>query len=535
MKKVRILCSLLVAACLLWPASGMLAAGAVDYDYTGDFADGLAVVCQDGLWGAVDAAGDLAVPLEYDSLESLPVTLPSPDAASSLYSEGLAPTHDFDTNLYGYTDQDGHVIVEPRYDYAAPFHNGFARVMRDGLWGFVDARGCEVIPPVYLYARDFDAVGAWVQTGSGRLLISLDYARQCAAAFQDDGTLYAYPSPAQMLLNGQSVTVESYEIGGSNYVALRDVAMLMARVGKSFSVGWDAAAQDVVVTTGGAYTPVGGELDAGERHSRLAVVSPASVRWDGRSLALSVYEIDGRSFFRLRDLMALLDVSVGWDSERSLVTLDATQPYDGEGPWEKLPDWQLPDADLDLSRLLDGNPAGRVRFLYSVAEFCTDEMPDGIYGVGTLEPAAVYDENRSFEEHIAALNTLVGQAFGLAIDKDGVLRDADGAPCFAVVHDGSRLGLTIQAWRHSPSSASDGAVYQNAALELLQYLANSDEVGAALWSLVDALQLDVAGSTEDFGFTGHEGEPSAGVLIHQTGARVAYDMQVDGEITFWFE
>ena len=63
-------------------------------------------------------------------------------------------------------DQDGHVIVEPRYDYAAPFHNGFARVMRDGLWGFVDARGCEVIPPVYLYARDFDAVGAWVQTGS---------------------------------------------------------------------------------------------------------------------------------------------------------------------------------------------------------------------------------------------------------------------------------------------------------------------------------------------------------------------------------
>ena len=52
--------------------------------------------------------------------------------------------------------------------------------------------------------------------------------------------------------------------------------------------------------------------------------------------------------------------------------------------------------------------------------------------------------------------------------------------------------------------------------------------------MVDALQLDAGGSTGDFGFTGHEGSPQAGVLIHDTGARVQYDMQVDGEITFWF-
>ncbi len=45
---------------------------------------------------------------------------------------------------------------------------------------------------------------------------------------------------------------------------------------------------------------------------------------------------------------------------------------------------------------------------------------------------------------------------------------------------------------------------------MLQYLSGSDEVGAALWSLVDALQLRLPGSTEDFGFTGFEGGGQTG-------------------------
>lgn len=531
MKKIRILLSLLLVSCLF---AAPLSAASADYDYTGDFSGGLAAVCRDGLWGAVDETGAVAVPLEYTSLSDLPVELPDPDTAAPLYSEGLAPTHDFDTGLYGYTDQDGRVVIEPRYQYAAPFHNGFARVMRGGLWGFVDARGCEVIPPMYLYARDFDEVGAWVQTGSGRVLISLDYAKQCAAAYQDTGSLYAFPSPSQLLLNGRSVTLESYEIGGSNYVGLRDAAALLSTVGKGFAVGWNAAAQAVTVTTGGAYTPVGGELTSGERRSRLAIVSDVSLLWDGRDMAMPVYEIDSRSFVRLRDLAALLDISLGWDSERQLVTLDTTQPYEGDRPWEKLPEWQLPHGSFDLSRLLDGNPAGQVHFLYSTVEFYTSEAPDGIYGVGVLDPTAVYDASRTWDEHLAAMNAIVAGAFDLSLDESGALREADGSPCFTVLHDGDRLGITISAWRHSASASSDGAVYQNAALELLQYLSGSDTVGAALWSMVDALQLDAGGSTGDFGFTGHEGSPQAGVLIHDTGARVQYDMQVDGEITFWF-
>lgn len=536
MKTTRVLTALIGGALLFClPAAAL--AGPFDYDFTGGFSGGAAPVCRDGLWGLAGPDGQLVCPLTYES----PDELPAPDVPDvpdepddGLYSHGLAPTHDFDTGLYGYTDQNGRVVVPPRYQYAAPFSNGLARVMRDGLWGFIDTRGCEVIPPVYLYARDFDEVGAWVQTGSGRLLISLEEAQRWAAAFQPDGSLYAFPSPARLQLGGRDVSMECYEIAGSSYVALRDAALLFSRAGKSLSVGWDAGAQAVVVATGGAYTPVGGELQTPDRQSRLAVVSPVSVVWDGRDMALSVYEIGGRSFMRLRDILALLDVSVSWDAAQNLIAMDASAPYEGEKPWEKPQDWLLPDPDFDLSRMLGGNPAGQVRFLYSVAEFCTAEMPQGVYGVGTLDPAAVFDAGRTFSQHLDALDAVLEQAFGLSL-QDGVLADAGGESCFAVVRQGSRLGLTIMAWRHSPQASGDGAVYQNAALEMLQYLSGSDEVGAALWSLVDALQLDVPGSTGDFGFTSHEGQPQSGVLVYRTGARVAYDMQTDGQITFWFE
>ncbi len=535
MKKIRILLPLALLFCLPVPSAGALSDSMADYAYTGDFRGGLAAVCQDGKWGAVDRTGAVSVPLTYDSREELPILLPEPEPSPPLYSENLAVTHNYHTGLYGYTDINGHVVIGQLYDYAAPFHNGFARVMRDGLWGFVDTRGCEAIPLVYQYARDFDAVGAWVQAGEGRFLIPLEYARQCSAAFQPNGDLYVFPSPAKLLLNARPVELEAYEIGGSNYVKLRDVAALMSGAGKSFSVGWNAASQTISVTSGAAYTPAGGELEARPRQSRLARFSTSPVLWDGREIVLCAYQIDGNTFFRLRDLMALLDVSVGWDHEQQLVSLDPARPYEGSVPAEKLPDWRLPAAGFDLPLLYNGNAAGQVECLYRTVEYRLDEMPAGLYGIGVLNPAAVYDSSRDFAGHVAALDSIVRQAFHLSVGADGVLRDADGTPCFSVLHDGERLGLTIEAWRSSAAAPAGGAPYQNAALEMLQYLSGSDEVGAALWSLVDALQLRLPGSTEDFGFTGFEGGGQTGVLVYRTGARVRYDMRTDGEITFWFE
>ena len=39
---------------------------------------------------------------------------------------------------YGYIDKTGKVIIEPRFDFADKFYEGFARVSVDGKEGFID-------------------------------------------------------------------------------------------------------------------------------------------------------------------------------------------------------------------------------------------------------------------------------------------------------------------------------------------------------------------------------------------------------------
>ena len=58
-------------------------------------------------------------------------------------------------NKYGFKGLFGKVVVEPKYDEAAKFTDGMARVKLNGKWGYLDATGKEAIPPKYEQASDF--------------------------------------------------------------------------------------------------------------------------------------------------------------------------------------------------------------------------------------------------------------------------------------------------------------------------------------------------------------------------------------------
>jgi len=50
---------------------------------------------------------------------------------------------------WGYTDKEDNVVIEPTYDYANPFNNGIAKVVRNNRWGFIDTNNVEIVPLVY--------------------------------------------------------------------------------------------------------------------------------------------------------------------------------------------------------------------------------------------------------------------------------------------------------------------------------------------------------------------------------------------------
>jgi hypothetical protein len=122
-------------------------------------------------------------------------------------------------------------------------------------------------------------------------------------------------SAQSLTVDGVYRDVEKYNIDGSNYFMLRDLALLLNGTGSSFAVGWDAATQTVSITTGAPYEPNGSELTVGADLSHTAALSRQTIMIDGAVRSdLTVFNIGGHNFFRLRELGEALGFSVDYDA-----------------------------------------------------------------------------------------------------------------------------------------------------------------------------------------------------------------------------
>ncbi|GGF89093.1 hypothetical protein GCM10010912_37790 [Paenibacillus albidus] len=141
-----------------------------------------------------------------------------------------------DGTLWGYIDDEGRTVIEPRYEYAEDFQeNGLAVVQRKGGSGLIDSTGRERVKPVYSFIAPFSEGRAVVSDHTGYTLIdeqgkvvtssrydylnSLHDGRALFSVQQPDGgqTLYGYVDP-----QGKEVLPAVYEDAGdfSNAAAL---------------------------------------------------------------------------------------------------------------------------------------------------------------------------------------------------------------------------------------------------------------------------------------------------------------------------
>lgn len=141
------------------------------------------------------------------------------------------------------------------------------------------------------------------------------------------GELQASPTAATVTVNGKAVAFDAYNIQGSNYFKLRDLAFTLNGTAKQFSVGWDGANNAISLTSGQAYTADGTEMAGKGSGTKTASPTNAKIYLNGKEAAFTAYNIVGNNHFKLRDIGKAFDFAVTWDDGTKTIAIDTAVGY----------------------------------------------------------------------------------------------------------------------------------------------------------------------------------------------------------------
>ena len=132
---------------------------------------------------------------------------------------------------------------------------------------------------------------------------------------------------ARIAFGSKVAFLEAYNINGNNYLKLRDLALELTQMGYPVEVTWDAANNAISLISGKEYTIVGGENNVADGVTREATPTKSSVYVNDVPAYMQAYNIGGNNYFKLRDICASFNISVNWDEQQQLITVDHTKPY----------------------------------------------------------------------------------------------------------------------------------------------------------------------------------------------------------------
>jgi len=292
------------------------------YDRAGSFREGMAAVRKgdydNGKWGYIDKTGKEIVPFIYGYADS--------------FHEGLAYVvkGELETGKCGFIDKTGNEVISCMYDvpYATyyAFGGGLAAVIKNDKWGYIDKTGKEVVPFIYNGAHSFND-GLAVVSKDNKLTIFEIISSTADTSNSEQPTVTAISSPQKVLVNGIETPFDAYNIDGSNYFKLRDLAYVLNGTEKQFEVDYDSANNTVSLTLGKAYTVIGGEMAAKTSTEIDIVPATSNVYLEGEKVNLTAYNINGNNYFKLRDIGEVFDFGIDWDGEKNIITIDTSKGY----------------------------------------------------------------------------------------------------------------------------------------------------------------------------------------------------------------
>ncbi|MCL2496571.1 MAG: hypothetical protein FWF04_04060 [Clostridiales bacterium] len=177
---------------------------------------------------------------------------------------------------------------------------------------------------------------------------------------------FVIPVPEKVVVSNQALAIDgtlveaaAYNIDGSNYFKLRDLAALLTGSGSQFNVTYEEP--NMIVTTGEGYTQIDGDLVKGEDKSDTCVPSRQTLLVNGAQESILVYNIGGNNYFQLRGLGELVGFAVDYDDEtRTMLVQTATVDGDTDDDADDDTDTDT-DADTDTDDDTDDDLEGIVQ------------------------------------------------------------------------------------------------------------------------------------------------------------------------------
>lgn len=142
-----------------------------------------------------------------------------------------------------------------------------------------------------------------------------------------DEKVNAASASSKVVVNGQIMSFDAYNIGGNNYFKLRDIAYAVKDTNKKFGVTYDAEKKAISLASNSEYVIIGGELSNGDGKAKTGIRNNSPIYIDGNQVKLGAYNINGNNYFKLRDLAKAFKMGVSWNATTKTVEIDTAKAY----------------------------------------------------------------------------------------------------------------------------------------------------------------------------------------------------------------
>ncbi len=199
---------------------------------------------------------------------------------------------------------------------------------------------------------------------------------------------------------------EAYQINENNYVKLRDVAAALNGSGSQFNVIWNQEKKAIELVSRLGYELVGTELPAEiVPMEKAAVMNKVPIYLDGAEKSFTAYQIDGNTYFKLRELGEALSFAVNWDAESKTVSIDTAKiaPQEETEPISE-------EKTADMTNIGLGYPAAYPKegdsFQGVPITRCSET---GILGFGSGQKGGIYLGQLDTNGNIITVGSIVGE------------------------------------------------------------------------------------------------------------------------------